>query len=168
MRDTASSGRGRAQDSPTPAGNSVAVIVLMRLYAYTDDPAYREKAEQTLEVFADAAEQFGISGATYGIAAVHFSQPHEQVVVIGDDDKAKALRAVALQRFSFTQTLLQLAPNQVVAQNLPPALATTIPNLPDAGASSVAVVCRGTTCQPPTGKPEELRTLLQIARSPAA
>jgi len=160
--------RKPVQDSPTPAGNSVAVIVLMRLHAYTDDQSYREKAEQTLEVFAGAAEQFGIFGATYGIAAVHFSQPHEQVVVIGDDDNAKALRAVALQKFSFTQTLLQLAPNQVVAQNLPPALATTIPNLPDAGASSVAVVCRGTTCQPPTGKPEELRTLLQIARSPAA
>ena len=38
------------QDSPTPAGNSVAAIALLRLHAYTSQPGYREKAEQTLEV----------------------------------------------------------------------------------------------------------------------
>src|SRR5438132_6323062 len=58
------------QDSPTPAGNSVAAIALLRLYAYTNDQSYRDKAQQTMEVFAGMAEQYGIFGATYGIAAV--------------------------------------------------------------------------------------------------
>src|SRR5580698_3448828 len=40
------------QDSPTPAGNPMAAIALLRLHHYTGDDAYRDKAEQTLETFA--------------------------------------------------------------------------------------------------------------------
>src|SRR5579859_75359 len=59
------------QDSPTPAGNPMAAIALMRLHHYTGDAGYHDKAEQTLETFAGIAEQFGIFAATYGIAVVH-------------------------------------------------------------------------------------------------
>ncbi len=42
------------QDSPTPAGNSVAAIALLRLYAFTNQKSYREQAEQTLELLGGA------------------------------------------------------------------------------------------------------------------
>ncbi len=58
------------QDSPTPAGNSVAAIGLLRLHAYTNSQGYRDKAEQTIEVLAGVAGQYGIFAATYGIAAL--------------------------------------------------------------------------------------------------
>ncbi len=58
------------QDSPTPAGNPMAAIALVRLHHYTGDAGYRDKAEQTLETFAGVAEQFGIFAASYGIAVV--------------------------------------------------------------------------------------------------
>ena len=61
------------QDSPTPAGNPMAAIALLRLHHYTGDAAYRDKAEQTLETFAGVAEQFGIFAATYGIAVVAYA-----------------------------------------------------------------------------------------------
>ncbi|HYL95830.1 MAG TPA: thioredoxin domain-containing protein, partial [Terriglobales bacterium] len=48
------------QDSPTPSGNSAAIMALLRLHAYTSDAAYRDKAERTLRVFAGVAEQFGM------------------------------------------------------------------------------------------------------------
>jgi len=73
------------QDSPTPAGNSAAAIALLRLHSYSNQPGYRDKAEQTLEVLAGLAGKFGIFAATYGIAAVYFSQSHTQVLIIGDD-----------------------------------------------------------------------------------
>jgi len=79
------------QDSPTPAGNSVAAIALLRLHGYTNDRAYRDKAEQTIEVLAGMAGQYGLFAATYGIAAVHFAQPHVQVVVVGNGDLAERL-----------------------------------------------------------------------------
>jgi len=157
------------QDSPTPAGNSVAVIALLRMHGYTNDRSYRDQAEETLEVFAGMAEQFGIFGATYGIAGVHFTQPHTQVVVIGEDDDARNLYRAAISAFSFNKTVLRLTPNEAVAQNLPPSLAETIPGLPaihERGAK--AVVCSGTTCQPPVSTVEQLQQLLIASKRSAA
>ena len=163
-----SSRRKPFQDSPTPAGNPVAAIALLRLHGYTDDSSYREKAELTLEVFAGMAEQYGVFGATYGIAAMHFMQAHTQVVVIGDGERASELLAAATAGFSFNKAVLQLAPNKAVAQNLPPALAATIPRLPGIGKHAVAVVCSGSTCQPPVDNSAELTDLLRITKQPAA
>ena len=118
------------QDSPTPAGNSMAAIALLRMHGYTGEQGYRDKAEDTLEVFAGVAEQFGIFGATYAAAGVHFLQPHTQVVVIGEGDDAQRLYAAAVSSFAFNKAIIKLTPNEAVAANLPPALGTTIPALP--------------------------------------
>src|ERR1700678_4018868 len=50
--------RKPVQDSPTPAGNPMAAIALLRMHHYTGDAGYRDKAEQTLESFAGVAERF--------------------------------------------------------------------------------------------------------------
>jgi uncharacterized protein YyaL (SSP411 family) len=149
------------QDSPTPAGNSVAAIALMRLYAYTNQQSYRDQAEQTLQVLAGLAGKFGIFAATYGIAAVCFSKQHTQVVIVGDDDLAGQLHAVAASFFGFDKAVLKLPANEAVAPNLPPALAETIPQLPGIReGKSVAVVCAGFSCQPPISDPQQLRQSL--------
>src|SRR6266446_3589803 len=128
------------QDSPTPAGNCVAAIALLRLHAYTNQRSYRDQAEQTLEVLAGLAGKFGIFAATYGIAAVYLSRPHTQVVIVGGDDLADQLYSVAASFFGFDKTVLKLAANEAVPQNLPPALAEIIPQLPGiAVGKSVAV-----------------------------
>jgi len=155
------------QDSPTPAGNSAAAIALLRLHAYTNQPGYREKAEQTLELLAGLAAKFGIFAATYGIAAVHFAQPHTQVIVLGDDVLAEQLYAAAVGFFGFDKAVLKLAANKAVPQNLPPALAESIPQLPAIHeGESVAVVCSGFSCQPPVSNPEQLRQSLRRAAVP--
>jgi uncharacterized protein YyaL (SSP411 family) len=155
------------QDSPTPAGNPMAAIALLRLYHYTGDNGYRDKAEQTLESFAGVAEQFGIFAATYGIAVLHLLQNPVQVVVIADhaqDETAESLAGVAAAAFAFDKSLLRLTTNQAVAGNLPPALAATIPNLPGlSSGKSFAVLCSGFTCQPPITDPAELRLALESA-----
>ena len=152
------------QDSPTPAGNSVAAIALLRLHAYTNQASYREKAETTLELLAGLAGKFGIFAATYGIAAVHLLSPHTQVVVIGEDVIADQLHAVATGFFAFPKTVLHLDASKVVPENLPPALAETIPHLPVLKeGKSAAVVCSGFSCQPPIVDPEQLRRSLEAA-----
>jgi len=157
------------QDSPTPAGNSVAAIALLRMHWYTNEQSYREKAEETLEVFAGMAEQFGIFGATYGIAGVCFTQPHAQVVVIGDDDNAKNLFRTANSSFAFNKAVIRLTPNEVVAQNLPSSLAETIPHLPGIReGGGKAIVCSGATCQPAVSTAEQLQQLLNASRRSAA
>jgi len=157
------------QDSPTPAGNSVAAIALLRMHGYTSEESYRDKAEDTLEVFAGMAEQFGVFGATYGSAGVHFLQPHTQVVVIGEGDNAQRLYAAAVSSFAFNKSTIKVTPNEAVAANLPPALAATIPGLPGVhGGAATAVVCSGTSCQPPVTDPMHLQQLLRTSNPPAA
>ena len=155
------------QDSPTPAGNPMAAIALVRLHHYTGDESYRDKAEQTLETFAGVAGQFGIFAATYGIAVAHFLESPVQVVVIASDDdpeSAGALSRLALAPFAFRKSALRLPANHVVAKNLPPALAETLPNLPQLrGGKSFAVLCSGNSCQPPVFEPAELERALHAA-----
>jgi uncharacterized protein YyaL (SSP411 family) len=141
------------QDSPTPAGNPMAAIALARMHHYTGEASYRDQAEQTLETFAGIAEQFGIFAATFGIAVLHWLESPAQVVVIageGDVTVTAELHAAAVAPFAFNKTTLLLAASQVVAENLPPALATTLPKLPPLGSGkSFAVLCSGSACQPP-------------------
>jgi uncharacterized protein YyaL (SSP411 family) len=150
------------QDSPTPAGNPVAAIALLRLYAYTNDDNYREKAGQTLDIFGGVAGQYGLFAATYGIAGIHFSQPHTQVVVIGSGELADQLYIRAAASFSLSKAVLQLDFNKAVPQNLPPALAQTIPDLPTIKErKTAAIICSGFTCQAPIFDPDQLATRLQ-------
>ncbi len=155
------------QDSPTPAGNPMAAIVLLRLHHYTGDAAYRDQAEQTLEAFAGVAEQYGIFAATYGIAVIHLLESPVQVVVIageGSADSASDLAAVATAGFAFNKTTLRLTANQAVAENLPPALAETIPKLPQLrSGKSFAVLCSGSACQPPVSDAAGLQRSLEAA-----
>ena len=153
------------QDSPTPAGNPMAAIALLRLHHLTGQPDYRDKAEQTLETFAGVAEQFGIFAATYGIAVLHSLENPLQVIVIdAEDAAADHLCATALASFAFSKTVLRLKPNHAVAENLPAALAATIPHLPELhGGNSFAVLCSGSTCQPPVFSADELQKKLRAA-----
>jgi hypothetical protein len=155
------------QDSPTPAGNPMAAIALLRLHHYTGEDGHRDKAEQTLEIFAGVVGQFGIFAATYGIALVHWLENPIQVVVISEseaDDAGTALASAAHETFAFNKTALRLTANQAVAANLPPALAATIPNLRELKSSrAFAVVCSGFTCQPPIRDAAELRRALETA-----
>ena len=156
------------QDSPTPAGNPMAAIALMRLHHYTGNESYRNHAEQTLETFAGVAEQFGIFAATYGIAVLHLLESPAQVVVIaGDDGNADSLEKTAIAEFSFSKSCLRFAANQVVPSNLPPTLAATLPNLPQIrSGKSFAVLCSGNSCQPPVFEAGKLQDALQTAMQP--
>ena len=153
------------QDSPTPSGNGVATIALERLFAYTNQPSYHEKVEQTLALCAGRAEQFGFFAATYGIAAAHFAEPHTQVVILGTDDVAEQLWTAAVRPFSFNKTVIKLAPTEAVPQNLPPALAESIPQVPTVRlGKSAAVVCRNFSCLPAISNPAELQAVLGKGR----
>jgi uncharacterized protein YyaL (SSP411 family) len=155
------------QDSPTPAGNPMAAIALLRMHDYTGDSSYRDKAEQTLETFAGIVGQFGIFAATYGIAVARFLENPVQVIVISEteaDAAPRALEASANAAFAFNKNVIRLTANQAIAANLPPALASTIPHLPELkSGKAFAVVCSGFTCQPPIEDAAELGRALESA-----
>ena len=140
----------------------MAAIALLRLHAYTNDASLRDKAEQTIELIAGLAGQYGLFAATYGIAAVHLSNPHTQIVILGNDEQADRFYNTAIASYSAGKAVLKLATNKAVPQNLPPALAETIPQLPAVQQEkTVAVVCSGFTCQPPIFELDELARSLR-------
>jgi hypothetical protein len=149
------------QDSPTPAGNSVAVIVLDRLASLAVRPDFREKAEETLALFASKAVEYGLFASTYGLALLNHLEPPVEVVVIGEaeDGRTAELLTTAYQTPRAGKRVLAFAPGMIKNGELPPGLAATLPNLPLAGAP-LALVCIGSSCQPPVNTPQELKEVL--------
>jgi len=148
------------QDSPTPSANSVAVIALVRMHAFTGDDHYHAFAKKTLEAFAGIAPQYGLFAATYGLAATLFAHHPLQVVITGDsnDPAAQALEAAAHDVFRFGKSVLRVTP-ETPQLHLSGALKETLPHLP--ANKPLAVVCSGNTCLPPTSDPKQLIALLE-------
>jgi uncharacterized protein len=150
------------QDTPTPAGNPSAAIALLRLEALSGGEDFRKMAHETLESFAAIVEHIGLYAGTYGLALELLLLAPAQVVVIGAGQEARKLAAMATARHAVNKSVIVLRPEQVTAENLPPALAETLPNLPELGGGKpFAVVCRGMSCLPPTDNSE---TLLESLR----
>jgi hypothetical protein len=144
------------QDSPTPAANAVAAIVLARLHGYTGRALYAERAQQTLEAFAGIAPQMGLFAASWALAAQLLSAHPVQVVVTGaaGDSAAKKLEDAALAVFRLGKSVLRVTPERIAGNALPPALAETIPHLDAAQAR--ALVCANSACRPPISSADEL------------
>ncbi|MBS1815832.1 MAG: thioredoxin domain-containing protein [Acidobacteria bacterium] len=147
------------QDAPTPAGNSAAAILLLRLADWTGRQELRQVAIETLETFAGIVEHFGLYAATFGLSLMHLLTPPVQVVIVGDDEIADELEATALARYAVNKSIIRLRRNQL--NNLPSSLAETVPNLPTG--TSVALICGEGRCLPPVHDPEALVVALNEA-----
>ncbi len=156
------------QDSPTPGANSVAAIVLDRLYAFTGERLYRDWAEKTLEAFAGRVPQYGLFAATYGLAALLHARGVLQVVVLGaeGDPSAAELEKAANEIYRFGKAVLRVTPEKIAAASLAPALRETLPHL-DA-TKGQALVCVETTCYPPITDRSKLTLLLAEVATGAA
>lgn len=156
------------QDSPTPGANSVAAMVLDRLYGYTGEKAYRQWAEKTLEAFAGLAPQYGLFAGTYGLAALLHARHPLEVVVTGavGDPKAAELEKAGNEIYRFGKAVLRVTPEQLARGGLAAALRETLPHLDAAKAQ--ALVCVETTCRPPVTEPDKLRALIGQAEKGAA
>jgi hypothetical protein len=149
------------QDSPTPAGNSVAVLVLDRLASLAARLDFREKAEETLALLTSKAAAYGLFASTYGLALLNHLEPAVEVVVIGEakDGRTSELLTTAYQVPRVGKRVLAFPPEVIENGQLPPGLAATLPNLPLTDAP-LALVCIGSSCQPPVNTPEDLKEAL--------
>ena len=148
------------QDSPTPGGNSVAVVALTRMHSYTDDQKYHQWARKTLEAFAGVAPQYGMFAATYGLAALLFADPPTLVLITGPagDEGARKLEVAAHSVFRLGKSVLRVTPDAPLG-TLPAALKYTLPHLPKDQAA--ALVCCANTCMPPVHDAELLQKILR-------
>ena len=150
------------QDSPTPAGNPTAVAALLRLEALNENNTFREAAEDTLESFAGIVEHFGLYAGSYGLALERLLLDPMQVVVVGAGAEADQLEALAVAGFAVNKKVVRMAPEQLTAGGLPPALEETVLHAPaPAGAKAWALVCKGRICLPPIVETDALLHALE-------
>lgn len=156
------------QDSPTPGANSVATIVLDRLYAFTGERLYRDWAEKTLEAFAGRVPQYGLFASTYGLATLLHTRGVLQVVILGaaDEPKSAELEKAANEVYRFGKSVLRVTPEQIASASLAPAQRETLPHLDATKAQ--ALVCVETACYPPISDSAELQAMLGEAGTRAA
>lgn len=141
-------------DNATPAGNSLAVDVLLRLATLYDESEYRRRAVAMLErLSAPMANYPGGFGHLLGALDFHLSQPKEIVIVGPPSDPAtRALRLEVARRY---------LPNKVVITADPAALDGFAENPLLEGKTLVrgrpaAYVCQNYECRQPVTEPEEL------------
>jgi uncharacterized protein YyaL (SSP411 family) len=145
-------------DNATPAGNSVAVDVLLRLAAFTGEEAYRQFADDYLRPIADVIVQHPQAfGHVLGALDFAISQSKE-IAVIGDPQQAdtRSLLEVINERYLTNSVLACAAPDNDEAILSIPLLA----DRPKKDGKATAYVCHNFACLAPVNTPEELEKLL--------
>ena len=147
-----------SMDNATPAGNSVAADVLLRLAAFTGEESYRRRAEDYLQPIADVMVQHPTAFG-HALCALDFAlSPVKEFAIIGEPreaDTRKLLDAIN-DRFLPNSVLACAAPGDNGAIQTMPLLADRL--LKDGKAT--AYVCQNFACQAPVNTPEELEGLL--------
>ncbi|HSN04796.1 MAG TPA: thioredoxin domain-containing protein [Nitrospira sp.] len=145
-------------DSAMPAGNAVAVQVLIRLFSLTGVRLYDERAAQTLRVFRKLMDQnaYGASALLCGLD-LYLSRPLE-VVIVGERGHpvTESLLAAVHQRYVPNKVLLVIDESRGGREwELPMAAGKTSVN-----GQPTAYVCRRSTCSTPVTDPAQLAWLL--------
>jgi uncharacterized protein YyaL (SSP411 family) len=148
-------------DGAEPSGNSVAILMLLRLAALTGRAEYRQSAERALRAFAPRMAELP-QAVPHMLAACEFAlgTPRE-VVVVGDRSArgTQALLEVVHRRFLPGQvTMLVDGPEarRTLSANLP-----EIAGMGQLDGGTAAYVCENYACRLPVSDPERLTELLQ-------
>ncbi len=145
-------------DNALPAGNSMAIDVLLRLAALTGEALYRQRADDYLRSLADIMVQHPQSFG-HALNALDFAMsPVKEFAIIGE---AQATGTQALLRVINSRFL----PNSVLACGAPvdAASVSAVPLLEDRPlreGKATAYVCQHFACLAPVTAPEELEKLL--------
>ena len=145
-------------DGAIPSGNALAAMVLLRLFSFTGQERYHERAGQVLQLF-----QAAMAKNPYGSSAMlcaldwYLSWPKEVVVVGGrGNPMTEALLSTVYQRYVPNRTLLVVEdPRRVGEPDLPLAVGKTMIK-----GSPAAYVCHRRTCSAPVTEPKQLDSLL--------
>ena len=143
-------------DNATPSGNSVAVMVLLRLATLTGRENYRNLATAVLREVGDQTRRYP-SGFGYALSAADFllSTPKEVAIVGNDEADVRPMLAETWRRY---------LPNKVVAVGIDAKLAEFTPllaNRPLVDGLATAYVCENFTCKQPVTDLSSLDAVLQ-------
>ena len=146
------------EDHPTPAGNSQAADVLLRLADLTGDAGLEERALGALRLVAGDMARFPQAFGTALVALDHHLAERREVAIVGapDDERTRALIDAARAARGPYDALAAGDPGDAEAVAAAPLLA----DRPLVDGSPAAYVCRRFACQAPVVTPAELTAAL--------
>ncbi len=145
-------------DNATPAGNSVAIDILLQLAAFTGEETYRSYADDYLRPIADIMVQHPQAfGHILGALDFAISQSKE-IALIGDPEQSdtRALLEVVNTRYLPNSILACASFEDTVSIHSIPLLE----DRPMKDHKATAYVCQNFACQAPVNTPEELERLI--------
>ena len=150
-------------DSATPSGNAVAVLNLLRLYAYTTDHGFRERAEKTFKAFYQRLTTTPSALSEMLLALDwYFDTPKEIILITPDSNRAETAARPFLDQFR-----ARFIPNRILVvadDSQTAALAGMVPlaaGKKTGGNAATAFVCESGTCALPAKTPEDFAGQLQ-------
>ena len=146
----------QAHDGATPSGVGLLAEVFVKLWHLTDEPRWREAAENLIRAVSGAPE--GLGGSPLTLMSADMLERGGSIVIDGpvDDSRALALAQVALSAPDPSLTVLRL--DRRLWPDGPPR-----DDLPRA-AGPIAMLCQGQTCSLPVDAPEALEALMAARR----
>jgi hypothetical protein len=144
------------QDSATPSGNGLAVMVLLQLAAYGDRIEWRSKAEEMLAAIQDALLRFPTAFAQWACAADFAVGPAHEVAILGHpkDPELQAMSAELWKKYR---------PRQVAAVSAyppEPGSPALLNDRPLLNGQPTAYVCQGLVCLRPVNSAADIETQL--------
>ncbi len=137
--------------------NSLASLVLLRLYHIDGDEAYRQAAEGALRAFASDYLKFGPYAAPYARAVGWLLEEPLQIEIVGEADDTRSWREESLSFYH---------PRRLVRTLDPIADRETIGRLGLlAGSALTAYVCYRGTCSSPVRRSGDLRAAVESLAS---
>ena len=146
-------------DGPTPSGNSVAVMNLLRLAELTGQDRLKKVAARTLDLFRNQLDEQP-TGYAYMMAGVDLlvNGMREIVVVVpgkrGADEMSKEIAS------NYIPDSVVVVADEGSYESL--AKATTLLKGRPRGSRPIAYVCKNNVCQLPANSVEELKKLLRL------
>jgi len=130
-------------DGPTPSGNSVAALTLLRLSELTGREEFKLQAEATMKVFGDAMES-SPSSHTYMLCALDFWFGSREIVIAGAiNDPAVRQAATEVWRRFLPDKVLASADGEV------PELSYLTEGKTSIGGRPTVYICQNFACRSP-------------------
>ncbi len=147
-------------DGATPSSNSVAVMNLLRLFAFTGDDAYRRRADGVIGAFAGLLERAGTAFPRL-LCALDWREDRPREIVLAGQPGREDFEA--LRRAVFASPRLNRVIAHADSAGGVPGLSGLVEGRAARGGKAAAYVCEGFACRAPVSDASALRAILDDA-----
>jgi uncharacterized protein YyaL (SSP411 family) len=137
-------------EGPTPTGNSVMALTLLKLHDFTGDAAIRDRADKVVRSYKSDLDRYPAGHAYLLCALDYLKGPSREIVIAGPNPEP--LLKVVRRRF---------LPNKVLALADGKARIPLLEGREAVNGKAAAYVCESMACKKPVTEPAELEALLK-------